>query len=107
MDPRVVAANGDEVVVLWRQRGVSRAGDRFDGEVLGPVAEWLPVLARALGAKPPRRVPAFLAWLALGELGITLATRVCGASNAKARRQLGWKPAHASWRDGFQEALAG
>jgi len=35
MDPRVVAANENEVVVLWRQRGVSPLGDRFDGEVLG------------------------------------------------------------------------
>ena len=72
-----------------------------------PVAEWLPVLARVLGARPPRRLPAFLVWLVLGELGITLATRVCGASNAKAKRELGWTPAHASWRDGFHEALPG
>jgi len=72
-----------------------------------PVAEWLPWLAAVLGAKPPQRIPTFLARLALGELGVTLMTRVCGASNAKARRELGWRPAYVSWRHGFAEGLAG
>jgi nucleoside-diphosphate-sugar epimerase len=67
----------------------------------------LPALAAALGAKPPWRVPALLAWLAVGEHGVTLMTRVRGASNAKAKRELGWRPAHASWRDGFRKGLAG
>lgn len=66
-----------------------------------PVAEWLPALAAAVGGPPPRRVPAWLARLAIGETGVVLMTEVRGASNAKARRELRWRPAHASWRTGF------
>ncbi len=72
-----------------------------------PVGEWLPALAAALGAKPPWRVPALLAWLVVGGHGVELMTRVRGASNAKAKRELGWRPAYASWRDGFRKGLAG
>jgi 2-alkyl-3-oxoalkanoate reductase len=71
-----------------------------------PVVEWLPALAAALGAKPPWRVPALLAWLVVGGHGVELMTRVRGASNAKAKRELGWRPAYASWRDGFRKGLA-
>jgi 2-alkyl-3-oxoalkanoate reductase len=71
-----------------------------------PVAEWLPAFAEALGAKPPRRVPAWLGRLAAGESGLSMMTKVRGASNAKARRELGWQPAHPSWRQGFREAYA-
>jgi nucleoside-diphosphate-sugar epimerase len=66
-----------------------------------PVSEWLPALAAAAGAPPPRRVPAWVARLLAGEHGVALMTEVRGASNAKARRELGWRPAHPSWRDGF------
>jgi nucleoside-diphosphate-sugar epimerase len=71
-----------------------------------PVAEWLPVFAEALGAKPPRHVPAWLGRLAAGESGLSMMTKVRGASNAKAKRELGWQPAHPSWRQGFREEFA-
>ena len=67
--------------------------------------EWLPVYAEALDAKSPRRVPAFLARWIGGRAAIAMATQLRGASNAKARRELGWRPAYASWRQGFFEAL--
>jgi nucleoside-diphosphate-sugar epimerase len=69
------------------------------------VAVWLPYLAELLGAKPPRRVPAWVARLAIGEFGVSLMTDVRGSSNAKAKRELGWQPRWASWRDGFRHAL--
>ena len=71
-----------------------------------PVAAWLPALAGAAGAKPPLRLPRWLARAAAGEAVTTMMTESRGASNAKARRELGWRPAHASWRDGFRAALA-
>ena len=70
-----------------------------------PVREWLPVLARALDAKPPRRVPRWLARLAAGETATAMMTDVRGASNEKAKRELGWQPRYASWRQGFAEGL--
>jgi 2-alkyl-3-oxoalkanoate reductase len=70
-----------------------------------PVAEWLPALASAVGAKSPWRVPAFLARLLLPEHLYVMMTEVRGGSNAKAKRVLGWRPAFASWRDGFRRGL--
>ena len=67
--------------------------------------EWLPVYAETLGAKPPRRVPAWLARLVAGKDLASTAISMRGASNAKAKRELGWQPAHPSWRQGFREAL--
>ncbi|WP_431914449.1 NAD-dependent epimerase/dehydratase family protein [Nonomuraea jabiensis] len=67
-----------------------------------PVAEWLPELARKLGAKKPMRVPRFVGRLAAGQAGVVLMTELRGASNAKAKRELGWRPAHPSWRQGLQ-----
>jgi len=66
-----------------------------------PVSEWLPALAEAIGAKPPRRVPTWIGRLAGGEMAVSLMTQVRGASNAKAKRELGWQPEHPSWREGF------
>ena len=66
-----------------------------------PVSEWLPALAEAIGAKPPRRIPAWLARLAIGAHGVAMMTRVRGASNAKAKRELGWTLRYPSWRQGF------
>jgi nucleoside-diphosphate-sugar epimerase len=71
-----------------------------------PVREWLPYLAERLGAKPPRRVPAWLARFAVGEVGVSLMTQVRGSSNAKARRELGWEPRFPSWREGFRDTAA-
>jgi nucleoside-diphosphate-sugar epimerase len=70
-----------------------------------PVAEWLPVLAEALGAKPPRRVPTWLGRLSGGSVAVSLMIENRGASNAKAKRELGWEPAHPSWREGFRDGL--
>jgi 2-alkyl-3-oxoalkanoate reductase len=66
-----------------------------------PVREWLPALAKAIGAKPPRRVPRFLARLLAGESGVVLMTETRGASNAKAKRELGWALRYPTWREGF------
>jgi nucleoside-diphosphate-sugar epimerase len=70
------------------------------------VREWLPVLAQALGAKPPRRVPRWLARLLAGEVAVVMATESRGASNAKAKRELGWTLRYPSWRTGFVAAYA-
>ena len=66
-----------------------------------PVAQWLPYLASCLGAKPPLRAPAWLGRLLGGEMTVSMMTEVRGASNEKAKRELGWTPAYPSWRDGF------
>jgi nucleoside-diphosphate-sugar epimerase len=70
-----------------------------------PVREWLPALASALEAKPPRRIPRWLARLAAGETATLMMTEVKGASNQKAKRELGWKPRYATWRQGFAQGL--
>jgi len=70
-----------------------------------PVAAWLPELAAAIGAKPPRRVPAWLARLLVGEHGVVMMTQSRGATNAKAKHELAWRPAYASWRTGFRVGL--
>jgi nucleoside-diphosphate-sugar epimerase len=69
-----------------------------------PVAEWLPALAQALGAKKPMRMPRFVARLFAGEAGVMMMTEMRGASNAKAKRELRWRPAHPSWREGLAAA---
>jgi nucleoside-diphosphate-sugar epimerase len=66
-----------------------------------PVRDWLPVLAQALGAGPPRHAPAWLARLLAGPAAVILATQARGAANARARRELGWTPRYPSWRQGF------
>src|ERR671917_544586 len=70
-----------------------------------PVREWLPALASALGAKPPRRIPRWLGRLAAGEAATLMMTELKGASNEKAKRELGWKPRYPSWRQGFAQGL--
>ena len=69
-----------------------------------PVAEWLPTLTRMLSGKKPRRLPPFVVRLVAGEFGVLMMTEARGASNAKAKRELGWSPAHPSWRQGFAAA---
>jgi 2-alkyl-3-oxoalkanoate reductase len=68
-----------------------------------PTREWLPELARIVGAKPPRRFPRLLARLFAGEAPVVMATESRGASNAKAKRELGWKLRYPSWRQGFAD----
>ena len=67
-----------------------------------PVAEWLPTLAQILGAKKPVRVPRFVGRLLAGQAGTMMMTEFRGASNAKAKSELSWRPTHPSWRDGFR-----
>jgi nucleoside-diphosphate-sugar epimerase len=66
-----------------------------------PVREWLPVLAEALGAKPPRHLPTWLVRMVAGEAAVAMGTTVRGAANAKAKRELGWSPRYPTWRTGF------
>jgi nucleoside-diphosphate-sugar epimerase len=70
-----------------------------------PVSEWLPVLAAAVGGKPPRHVPAWLGRLLIGEHGMNMMESTRGASNAKAKRELGWQPVWSTWRHGFRRGL--
>jgi nucleoside-diphosphate-sugar epimerase len=70
-----------------------------------PVTEWLPIYARAIGAKPPRHVPPWMARILSNRFIVEVATRGCGATNAKAKTDLGWQPAIPSWRDGFASYL--
>ena len=70
-----------------------------------PVSDWLPYLADVLGARPPRRVPAWLARFIVGEAGVTMMTKIRGSSNAKAKRELGLDLRYPSWRIGFREGL--
>jgi nucleoside-diphosphate-sugar epimerase len=69
-----------------------------------PVADWLPALAKQLGATEPTRVPPTTARQLAGEAGVVMMTEIRGASNAKAKRELRWQPAHPSWRQGFAAA---
>ncbi len=66
-----------------------------------PVADWLPAVAATLGGKRPRRVPLWLGRMLAGEAAAVMMTEVRGASNAKAKRELGWRPGHPTWREGF------
>jgi nucleoside-diphosphate-sugar epimerase len=70
-----------------------------------PISEWLPVLAKTVGAKPPRHVPLWLARLAGGKVTEVMMSDLRGSSNAKAKRELGWKLRYPSWRDGFAKGL--
>jgi nucleoside-diphosphate-sugar epimerase len=70
-----------------------------------PISEWLPELAKAVGAKPPRRVPLWLGRLAGGDVAAVMMTELRGASNTKAKRELGWKLRYPSWREGFARGL--
>lgn len=69
-----------------------------------PARDWLPAYAEAIGAKRPRRVPRFLARLLAGEYAVMLSTELRGASNERAKSELGWTPRYASWRQGFRDA---
>jgi len=71
-----------------------------------PVRDWLPVLAHVLGARPPRHVPRWLARLVAGEGAVSMGTESRGASNAKAKQELGWVLRYPSWRQGFIAAYA-
>jgi nucleoside-diphosphate-sugar epimerase len=69
------------------------------------VAEWLPAVARAVGAKPPLHLPAWAGRLVAGEAAVSMMTQIRGCSNAKAKRELGWRLVWPSWRQGFADGL--
>lgn len=87
------------------ERGAPGVYNVVDDEP-APYREWLPVFAEAIGAKRPRRVPVWLARLVAGPAAAAMAVGLRGASNAKAKRELGWEPRHPSWRQGFGDAAA-
>ena len=90
--------------VLAVERGEPGVYNVVDDEPAA-VREWLPVLASALGAKPPRRVPRWLGRLLAGEAATVMMTEARAASNEKARRELAWQPRYSSWRQGFAQGL--
>ena len=94
------AAEATVAAVEHGSRGVYNVVD----DDPAPVAEWLPSLAQTLGAKNPMHVPRFIGRLFAGKAGVMMMTEVRGASNAKAKRELAWRPAHPSWRAGFAAA---
>src|SRR5947209_13846492 len=96
-------ANAADATVAAIEHGSRGVYNVVDDEP-APVAEWLPALARELGAKEPMRVPRFIGRLFAGEAGVAMMTNIRGASNAKAKRELAWRPAHPSWRQGFAAA---
>jgi nucleoside-diphosphate-sugar epimerase len=96
------AASATVLAVEQKAKGVFNIVD----DEPAPVSEWLPYLAECAGAKPPRRVPAWLARLLAGEMVVGMMTEGRGFSNVKAKRELGWELRYPSWRQGFKEELA-
>jgi nucleoside-diphosphate-sugar epimerase len=96
------AAGATVLAVEQKAKGVFNIVD----DEPAPVSEWLPYLAECAGAKPPRRVPAWLARLLAGEMVVGMMTKGRGFSNVKAKRELGWELRYPSWRLGFKEEFA-
>ncbi len=91
------AAEATVAAVEHGKRGIYNVVD----DEPAAVAEWLPALAQAIGAPKPWHVPTFVGRMFAGEPGIVMMTEMRGASNAKAKRDLGWEPRHPTWRQGF------
>ena len=91
------AADGTVAAIERGTRGIYNVVD----DEPATVAEWLPALAQQIGAPAPRRVPRVVGRLFAGEAGAVMMTEIRGASNARAKRELGWRPGHPSWREGF------
>jgi nucleoside-diphosphate-sugar epimerase len=96
------AASATVLAVEQQAKGVFNIVD----DEPAPASEWLPYLAECAGAKPPRRVPAWLARLLAGKMMVGIVTEGRGFSNAKAKRELGWELRYPSWRQGFKEEMA-
>ena len=94
-----------DATVAAVERGSSGIYNVVDDEP-APMRDWLPVFAEAIGSKKPMRVPVFLARMLGGKAAVQMATQLRGASNTKAKRELGWRPAHPSWREGFAASLS-
>jgi nucleoside-diphosphate-sugar epimerase len=90
--------------VLALEKGVRGVFNIVDDEP-APASEWLPYLAECVGAKPPMRLPLWVARLAGGEVAVSMSTRTRGSSNARAKRELGWELRWPSWRQGFKDGL--
>jgi nucleoside-diphosphate-sugar epimerase len=97
----VDAASATVLAVEQRATGVFNVVD----DEPAPASEWLPYLARCAGAKPPMRVPVWLARLLAGDVAVLMMTEGRGFSNAKAKRELGWQLRYPSWRQGFAQGL--
>jgi nucleoside-diphosphate-sugar epimerase len=95
------AASATVLAVEQHAKGVFNIVD----DEPAPVSEWLPYLAACAGAKPPRRLPKWLARLLAGEMVVGMMTEGSGFSNAKAKRELGWELRYPSWRKGFKAEL--
>jgi nucleoside-diphosphate-sugar epimerase len=95
------AANASVLAIEQRAVGVFNIVD----DDPAPASEWLPYLAECAGAKRPMRVPKWLARLLAGQVAVIMMTEARGFSNAKAKRELGWKLRYPSWRQGFREEL--
>ena len=91
--------------VLAVERRATGVFDVVDDEP-APASEWLPHLAAVVGARPPMRVPTWLARMVAGETAVIMMTQGRGFANAKAKRELGWELRYPSWRQGFREGLA-
>jgi nucleoside-diphosphate-sugar epimerase len=91
------AADATVAAIEHGRRGVYNVVD----DEPAPVNVWLPTFAEQLGAKRPMHLPRFVGRLFAGETGVIMMTELRGASNAKAKRELAWRPAHPSWRQGF------
>jgi nucleoside-diphosphate-sugar epimerase len=87
------------------ERGAAGAYNVVDDEP-APMREWVPVFCEAVGAKKPFRVPVWLARLIAGSAAVASATQLRGASNAKAKSELGWRPSYPSWRQAFADPSA-
>jgi nucleoside-diphosphate-sugar epimerase len=94
------AASATVAALEGRPQGVYNVTD----DDPAPMSEWLPAYAEAIGARPPRRVPVWVARLMAGKAIASMAETLPGASNARARRELGWQPRWSSWREGFRDA---
>jgi nucleoside-diphosphate-sugar epimerase len=95
------AASATVAAIEHGDRGIYNVVD----DEPAPVSAWLPVAADTLGAKPPRHLPRWVGRIAAGEAAVVMMTEVRGASNKKAKRELGWAPRYASWRQGFAQGL--
>jgi nucleoside-diphosphate-sugar epimerase len=96
------AADATVAAIEHGERGIYNIVDDEPARV----ADWLPAAASALGAPQPRRVPRWLGRMLAGEAATVMMTEVRGASNAKAKRELGWEPKHPTWREGFSQVAA-
>ncbi len=96
------AANATRLAIERGTPGIYNIVDDDPAEV----SAWLPQLASAIGARPPRHLPAWLARLVVGDAGVSMMTRARGSSNAKAKRDLGWQLTYPSWRQGFRSGLS-